>query len=158
MSHVDITSSLVDQLAGKINLSGGTFTGMINIYSASEKLNAVSHTSNVFDLNMNTGNVFYASNQPTANFTVNITNVPTAPSSQQFTVALFYTIASTDFYASTVSATNTSDSSIVSASTPKWAWAMVPTTVPSASVYVQTFTILQVFPTKYILSNRTAFN
>jgi hypothetical protein len=109
----------------------------------------------VYSLNYATSGIFFISGtQPTANFTVNITNIPNSLASNQFTIVLLYQAA---YYANNVSATSVNSTSIVSAAAPKYAGSVTPTLSASA-LFIQTFTVVQCFSTKYVITNVTPFN
>ena len=160
LTYVDNTSDLnkpistatQSALDEKLNLAGGILTGHISLHSIGEKLNSVTISSNTCTLNMNVGNIFYIPSTVTANFTVNITNVP-VDTSCQYTVVLLY---QGNFYGNSASATNVSSSTLVANAAPKWAGSNAPV-IDTAAMYIQLFTIVSVFSTKYILSNVTSF-
>ena len=121
-----------------------------------EKLVAVTGTSS-FTLNYANGSVFYiSSTQPSSNFSVTISNIPASSSSNQFTVTLIYN-SSTACFGNSVTVTDSSSATIIASSTPKYLSGTAPT-LTNSSIYIQTFTILQMYSTKYCITNITTFN
>ena len=79
-SHNHIISNidgLQTALDAKAPLASPTFTGAVTLPSTTEVLNSGTVVSNVFTADFSTGGVFYITTAPTANFTVNVTNLPT---------------------------------------------------------------------------------
>jgi hypothetical protein len=89
-SWIQVTSDL----SGYAELSGATFTGTITaptivsdtaltstglttLGEITEILTPGTISSNVFTANASSGNIFYITTAPSANFTINITNLPT---------------------------------------------------------------------------------
>jgi len=138
----------------QLPLSGGTMTGLLSSIRLTEQLVSTSHSSNVYTLNYNNGSIFFSTNAPTANFTVNITNIPTGGTNNQYTITLLYQAS---FFGNTASATDTSSATIVSSSTPKYIGGTAPS-ITTNSMVIQTFTVVQCFATKYILTNAVIYN
>ena len=121
-----------------------------------EKIQAVSGSS-PYTLNYANGSVFYLSGTaPSTNFTCNITNIPTSGSTTQYTLTLIYN-SSTACFCNTVSATDTASTTIVASGTPKYINNAAPT-VANSSLYMQTFTVLSCFSTKYIITSVSTYN
>jgi len=150
----------------KANLASPTFTGtlacstltpssLITSSIFTENIVSVNHSSNVYTLNFASGNVFYSATNPSANFTINITNIPTSSSQKQFTITLITNIGG--FICSSASATDTTSATIVSASAPKYASGTAPV-IGTSAIVVQSFTVIQCFATKYIIYSASAFN
>ena len=120
-----------------------------------EKVSSVTGTSS-FTLNYANGSVFYISGtQPSSNFSVTISNIPASSSSNQFTVTLIYN-SSTACFGNSVTVTDSSSATIIASSTPKYLGGSAPT-LTNSSIYIQTFTILQMYSTKYCITNITTF-
>ena len=148
-------------LSGSSNLSVGTLacttltpSALITSSILTENIASVTHSSNVFTLNFATGNCFFGNN-PSGNFTVNITNLPTSSSSKLFTITLVVNTGT--HYCTSASAADTTPTSIVSASAPKYNGGSAPT-VGTSAVVVHSFTIVQAFATKYIVYSVSTFN
>jgi len=143
------------QTFSSISCTSETDTGLLTAYEISEKLNSVSGSSS-FTLNYASGSVFYISGtQPSSNFTVSITNIPTT-TTNQYTITLIYN-SSTACYCNSISATNTSSASIYSG-VPKYIGGAAPIFSGSYTVFIQSFTVLQCFSSAYIITNCIGFN
>ena len=90
---------------------------------------------------------------PSANFTVNITNIPTS-TANQYTLSLVY---QANFIPSIVSATDTASATIYASSAPKWAGGQSPS-VTSSALYIATFTIIPFTATKLVIASVQTFN
>jgi hypothetical protein len=175
LSYIDLTSSCQTQLNSKLSVSTASTTyqplingfsnlstnnlssgGILSCNALCENFNSINASStNVYTLNYSTGSTFFiaSSQQPSANFTVNLTNIPTT-TTNQYTVTLIY---QANFYPSLVSAVDTSSTSIVSSSAPKYIGGAVPT-LTSSALYICTLTVLQMYSTKYIISSVSTYN
>ena len=85
----------------KANLASPTFTGtvtaadavvngLLTVAETTEVLNSGTIASNIFTADFATGGVFYITTAPTANFTINVTNLPTTDN--RVTVVSFFVI------------------------------------------------------------------
>ena len=150
-------------LTGSSNITVGTLacstltpSSLITATRLTEVITAVSGSS-PYTLNFALGNVFFLSGtQPSANFTCNITNIPTGGTNNQYTITLLYN-SSTACFCNTASATDTSSGTIVASGTPKYVNNTAPT-LSNSSVYIQTFSVVQCFSTKFILTTVSTFN
>jgi hypothetical protein len=141
----------------KADLSGANFSGLTVFNRISEKLTSVTISSGICTINYSLGSVFYITGTvPAANFTVNITNLPDNEPFNQYSVVLVYQHA---YYASTVSASSVNGTVIVASGAPKILGGTPPSTpLPASAIYMQSFTILQCFTVKYIMTNLSSFN
>lgn len=154
---LDLKANLASPtFTGTLACSSLTPTGLITSNRFTELITAVSGSS-PYTLNFNSGNVFYLSGtQPSSNFTCTISNIPTGGTLNQYTVTLIYN-SSTACFCNSVSVTDTSSGTIVASGTPKYANNAAPT-LSNSSVYIQTFTVISCFSTKYCITNVTTFN
>jgi hypothetical protein len=160
-------SSTTTALNLKANLASPTFTGTLgcSALTSSGLITSTIFTENLisvapvggttYTLNFASGNVFYSSSNPTGNFTVNITNIPTSSSTKQFTFSLIVNTGT--YYCTSASAVDTGSSSIVIASAPKYHSGTAPT-VGTSVIVIHTFTLVQCFATKYIVYSASTFN
>jgi hypothetical protein len=137
----------------------------LTVSSISERLNASGSTgpqgSYVVTLDYSTGSVFYLNPSPalTANFTVNIINLGSAPTGPPYpsqTLALIYNnTGSSHKYCGTVNAytgPNTGPITLTSA-TPLYSGGTAPT-ITSATLICQIFSIIRgAFATNYCITN-----
>lgn len=93
-------------------------------------------SSNVGTINLNSGNISYFGTAPTANFTLNVTNVPTG-NGQAITLTIFVTQGATGYVPTTFQIDGTSQ-------TIKWANGAAPTPTSSAGkVDIFSFTLIR---------------
>jgi hypothetical protein len=175
LAYIDPTSSIQTQLNSKLSTSTAATTyqplingfsnidtnnlssgGIFTANSICEKYTSINATSsNVYTLNYSTGSIFFIATgqQPTANFTVNLTNIPIT-TTNQYTLTLIY---QANFYPSLVSATDASSTVILSSAAPKYIGGVAPT-LTSSALYICSLTVLQMYSTKYIISNISTYN
>jgi hypothetical protein len=116
--------------AGTVSLSG-----TVDIQEMREQLVVPTISSNVAACDWTAGNIYYVTS-PAANFTVNLTNVPTA-NNKVMTINVFVVQASTGRIPSAISINNNSE-------TIKWPTAAAPTpTSVAGRIDVFTFTLLR---------------
>jgi hypothetical protein len=142
----------------KVDIAGTLMTGLLYHLASAERCITATVSSNVVSIDVNNCSVFcITGTQPTANFTVHLIGLPTASTNGEnvatFTISLIYTA---NFYASAVSAGTSATGNIVASSTPLWNGGSAPT-LSTATLIIQTFTVVRAFNTKYILSNVTSF-
>jgi hypothetical protein len=139
-------------------LSESVLTGFLFTQAIGEQAIAVVPASNVITLDVTTGSVFYCSTEPTANFTVNITGLPSTSvdnkDKSSFTICLIYQSA---FYGNTTSAVDDTLATVVASGSPIWNGGVLPD-VSASTINIQTFTIVRVFSTSSILSTVTSFS
>ena len=123
--------------SGAVSFTGGSsFTGTTDVQEIRENLTAVTLTSNVGTFDWTAGNIFYIATAPTANFTVNLTNVPT-DNDKVMTVNIFTTQGSTGRIPGTLNING-------SAATIKWPTGIAPTPTSSAGkIDVFNFTLIR---------------
>jgi hypothetical protein len=127
--------------SGNLTFSGnptfsGTpiFTGGVRVQEMIEDMVDISHTSNAIECNYQNGNIFFITNTFGANFTVNLTNVPT-DDGRIFTINLVVTQGATGYRPGTLNINS-------AGTTIRWAGATAPTpTSSSGRIDVFTFTI-----------------
>lgn len=123
----------VDNLIGA---NTSEFLGPINVQAIREKVIDSTITSNVMTCNYTYGGIFYQGTAPSANFTVNVTNLPT-DNGNAITVSVFVTQGSTGYYPSALQIGGASQ-------TIKWAGGSAPTpTSSSGKIDVFTFTMIR---------------
>jgi hypothetical protein len=132
----------------------------LTVSSISEKLNSSTISSNIVTLDYSTGSVFYLnpSSALTANFTVNIINLGTAPTNpyQSQTLALIYNnTGASNKYCGTVNAYTgiTGTGQTLSITTPLYSGGTAPT-ITSATLICQIFSIIRgPFTPNYCITN-----
>lgn len=96
-----------------------TSTGLTTIAEVNETLNSGTISSNIFTANIESGNVFYITTAPSANFTINLTNMPTTDN-KVFSFAFFVIQGSTGYIPSALQIDGSSQ-------TIKWSGGSTPT-------------------------------
>lgn len=71
-------------------IASPTFTGTVTLEETTEVLSTGTISANLFTADFTTGAVFYITTAPTANFTINVTNLPTTDN--RVTVVSFFVI------------------------------------------------------------------
>jgi hypothetical protein len=66
-------------------------------------------------------------------------------------------VYTSNYYASTIYVTDNLGAVVVSSSAPLWNGGNAPS-LSASTLYIQTFTIVRAFPTKYIISNVSTFS
>lgn len=118
--------------------SDGSFTttGSLNVQQIREKVSDSSISSNVMTCDYSTGTIFYQATAPSANFTVNVTNLPT-DIGNAMVISLFVTQGTTGYIPSALQIAGASI-------TIKWAGGTAPTpTSSSGKIDVFTFTLIR---------------
>lgn len=114
-----------------------TFTGGIRVQEMFEDVVDVTLSANAATLDYQAGNIFWTTNTPSSNMTLNVTNAPTT-NGRIFTVNLLVTQGSTG-YIPNVSSFTINGSAVV----PRWAAGVAPTPTSSAGkIDVFSFTFL----------------
>ena len=130
-------------ISGNPTFSGGpvfsgqpVFTGGIRVQEMVEDVVDVSPSSNTYTLDYTTGNIFYSTGALSANFTVNMTNVPTE-GGRIITINMITTQGATGYIPGTL---NINGSGV----TIKWAGGITPTpTSSSGKLDIFSFTIVR---------------
>jgi hypothetical protein len=113
-----------------------TFTGGVRVQEMIEDVVDVTHSSNAVTLDYSAGGIFWLTNTPSANMTVNITNAPT-DNGRVFTLNYAVTQGATGYIPSTLTING-------SAATIKWAAGVTPTgTSSSGKIDIFSFTIVR---------------
>lgn len=146
-NQIATTSFVTEADNLKANLASPTFTGTISvdnlnlsglltISESTETLSPGTISAGVFTANFNTAGVFYITTAPTANFTINVTNMPTTDN--RITVLPFFVIqGATGFIPNTLQIGG-------SAQTIKWSGGSAPTgTNGAGKLDVFTFTFIR---------------
>jgi hypothetical protein len=118
--------------------SDGSFTttGALNVQQIREKVTDSSISTNVMTCDYTTGTVFYQSSNPSANFTVNVTNLPT-DNGNVMTISIFVTQGATGYIPDALQVAG-------SAQTIKWAGGTAPTpTSSSGKIDLFTFSLIR---------------
>jgi hypothetical protein len=118
--------------------SDGSFTttGALNVQQIREKVTDSSISTNVMTCDYTTGTVFYQSSNPSANFTVNVTNLPT-DNGNVMTISIFVTQGATGYIPNALQVAG-------SAQTIKWAGGTAPTpTSSSGKIDLFTFSLIR---------------
>jgi hypothetical protein len=131
-------ASYADIQVGGLTASGlVSLSGTVDIQEMRETVVSLAISSNAIAANWAAGNIFWITNTPGANFTVNLTNVPT-DNDRVMTVNVFVTQGSTGYIPNAI--TINGGGSI----TPKWPTAVAPTPTSSAGrIDVFTFTLIR---------------
>jgi hypothetical protein len=118
--------------------SDGSFTttGSLNVQEIREKVTDSSISTNVMTCDYTTGTIFYQASNPSANFTVNVTNLPT-DDGNAITISIFVTQGSTGYIPNALQVAG-------SAQTIKWAGGTAPTpTSSSGKIDLFTFSLIR---------------
>ncbi len=75
INRVGLTSSPIS--VGTLTATDAGVGGLLTVSETTEVLNSGTISSNVFTADFSSGGVFYVTTAPTANFTINVTNLPT---------------------------------------------------------------------------------
>lgn len=151
-------SSDVCLLTGAQTVGGAkVFSSPVTTQSVYELFHSITSGTNAFTLDVSVGNVFYLSTGTTtsANFTVQLNNCPTA-STQSMNVTLIYATAGKWFCNSISCYSDAGSTAITLASaTPLYNGG---TPAPSTStVLAQTFCLVRLFASNYVLSSLSSF-
>ena len=121
---------------GTVSASAINTTGLVTIAESTEFLATGTISANVFTADFSTSGVFYITTAPTANFTINVTNLPTTDN--RITVLSFFVIqGATGFIPNALQIGG-------AAQTIKWSGGSAPTPTSSAGrVDVFTFTFIR---------------
>lgn len=112
------------------------FLGTVTVQQIREKVVDSSISSNVMTLDYSSGAIRYQATAPSANFTVNVTNLPT-DNGNAITVSVFVTQGSTGYYPSALQIAGVGQ-------TIKWAGGTAPTpTSSSGKIDLFTFTLIR---------------
>lgn len=153
LSDVTITSAsgyhvlqYDDVSSAWVNSANLTVFGRLDVQELRETVVDSSISSNVMTCDYTTGNIFYQTTAPGANFTVNLTNVPT-DNGYSVTVSIFVTQGSTGYIPNALQIAGASQ-------TIKWANGTTPTpTSSSGKVDVFTFTCVRHSSTWTVFGN-----
>lgn len=156
-SALDLKAPLANPtFTGTLNCSALTPSSIITSSIFTENITSVTPAGGTtYTLNFALGNVFYSSSNPTANFTANITNIPTSSTGKQFTISLIVNAGA--YYCTSASAVDTTPTTILAAAAPKYSGGVVPT-AGTFAIVIHTFTLIQCYGTKYIIYSTSTFN
>ena len=133
-----------DIFSPSISSNSLTVNGTMSFQQTTEKVNASSISSNIMTCDYTTGAIYYQSTNPSANFTVNFTNVPTV-NNKAITFTIFVTQGATGYIPSAVQIDE-------SAQTIKWAQATQPT--PTANkIDIFSFTLIRLSSSWTVFGN-----
>lgn len=122
--------------SGTVSAAALTTTGLLTVAESTETLATGTISSNVFTANFNTSALFYITTAPSANFTINVTNLPTTDN--RVTVLSFFVIQGTTGYIPSAIQIGGSGQTL------KWSGGSAPTpTSSSGKVDVFTFTFIR---------------
>jgi autotransporter translocation and assembly factor TamB len=114
-----------------------SLSGTVDIQEMRETVVSLAISSNAIAADWSSGNIFWVTSTPSANFTVNLTNVPT-DNDRVMTINVFVTQGATGYIPSAL--TINGGGSI----TPKWPTAAAPTPTSTAGrIDVFTFTLIR---------------
>jgi hypothetical protein len=141
------TNYLKPTSASNILFTGNvTITGALDVQELSESVYRKELVSNVLTANYSDGNIFYLTNQPSVNFTINLTNAPTVDD-RTFSISIITTQGSTGYYPSVFQIAG-SDQTI------KWSGGNTPTpTSTSGKIDIFTFTLIRTNATWFVLGS-----
>lgn len=144
ISPASLTVSISNNISATGSITGGsitsngalTTTGTFTVQQIREKVSDSSISSNVMTCDYSTGTIFYQATAPSANFTVNVTNLPT-DIGNAMVISLFVTQGTTGYIPSALQIAGASI-------TIKWAGGTAPTpTSSSGKIDVFTFTLIR---------------
>lgn len=130
----EFTGTLVSE---SISISSSlTCNGLTTLSETTEVITSGTVSSNIFTANATLGNAFYITSAPSANFTVNITNIPTT-NDRVFSFTFFVIQGSTGYIPNALQLDGSSQ-------TIKWAGGTAPTATSGAGkVDVFNFTLIR---------------
>jgi hypothetical protein len=133
-----------DIFSPSISSNSLTVNGTMSFQQTTEKVNTSSISSNIMTCDYTTGAIYYQSTNPSANFTVNFTNVPTTDD-KAITFTIFVTQGATGYIPSTLQIDG-------SAQTIKWAQGTQPT--PTANkIDIFSFTLIRLSSSWTVFGN-----
>lgn len=132
-----LTVSGLSTLTGGLTTAGNvTISGRLDVQEIREDVIDGAIVSNVFTANYSTGNIFYLTAAPTANFTVNLTNAPT-DNGKTISLTLVVTQGATGYIPNAFQVGGT-------AQTLKWSNGITPTPTSSAGkIDIFSFTLIR---------------
>lgn len=138
--------------SGTVTLTGGvSLSGNVDVQELRESTVDVTLASNVGTLDWTAGNIYYIANAPTANMTLNVTNVPT-DSSKIMTINVLVTQGSTGYIPGTFQIGGASQ-------TIKWAGGSAPSATNGAGkIDIFSFTMFRTSSNTWIVFGTVANN
>lgn len=122
--------------ANSVSASSLTCTGLTTLAETTEVLTSGTVSANVFTANATLGNAFYITSAPSANFTINITSIPTT-NDRVFSFTFFVIQGSTGYIPNALQLDGSSQ-------TIKWAGGTAPTATSGAGkIDVFNFTLIR---------------
>lgn len=146
-------ASLSGTFSGSKTISGTTthsgnldVTGRLDAQDIREQVNNGTISTNVLTADYTTGTIYFVSSAPSANFTVNVTNVPT-DNNKAITVVVMVTQGSTGYIPNALQVDG-------NAQTIKWLGGTTPTPTSSAGkIDIFNFTLLRLSSSWTVLGN-----
>lgn len=137
LTGTSLNSSVTDSSLTSVgSLTGLTVAGTATVQQIREKVTDSSISTSVMTCDYSTGSIFYQSTNPSANFTVNVTNAPT-DNGYAITISVFVTQGVTGYIPNALQVAGSSQ-------TIKWAGGTAPTpTSSSGKIDLFTFTLIR---------------
>jgi hypothetical protein len=142
----NVVNSSLTSLGTLSSLSSNSLTvnGTMSFQQTTEKVNTSSISSNIMTCDYTTGSIYYQSTNPSANFTVNFTNVPTT-NNKAITFTVFVTQGATGYIPNILQVDG-------NAQTIKWAQGTQPT--PTANkIDIFSFTLIRLSSSWTVFGN-----
>lgn len=146
-------------ISGNLNISNTSFVSCI-----SEKINTISGSSNVYQLNASLGSIFYLYPTPTANMTLQIYNIPNIrDSSRSYVFSVIYNGTLANFYANSVNIASSSGpntgtiNSVVANYIPKFTTTPSVSNISSSQLIIQQMIYLYLNGVGYVISNVSGY-
>jgi len=134
-------------LNGIMNIEKTSF-----VTNISEKIISVTGSSNIYTLNYQSGSIFYLSNAPTANISLNMRNVPSiTDSNHSYVLSIIYNGTSANYYANSVNISINSNTGTTY--TPQFANTPNINNIGSNQLIIQQIIYVYLGSNGYILSN-----
>lgn len=139
-------------ISGSLNVSKTSYVSAI-----SEKINTVNGTSNVYNINVSLGSIFYLSTVPTANMTFQLYNIPSiTDASHSYVVSMIYKGTLSNFYGNSVNISNTTAGSGVTY-IPKFTSIPNISSISSSQLIIQQIIFLYLAGSGFVISNISGY-
>ena len=140
-------------ISGNLNISKTSYVAAI-----SERINTVTSSSNVYELNASLGSIFYLSNIPSGNMTLQIYNIPSiTDAGHSFVVSVIYNGNFTSYYGNSVNITSSNTAGTGTNYTPKLTNVPSLSSISNSQLIVQQIIYLYLGGTGYVISNISGY-
>lgn len=140
-------------ISGSLNVSKTSYVSAI-----SEKINTVMGTSNVYNINVSLGSIFYLSTVPTANMTFQLYNIPSIKdSSHSYVVSVIYKGTSSNFYGNSVNISANTTPGTGTTYIPKFTSSPNISSINNSQLIIQQIIFLYLAGSGYVISNISGY-